>query len=305
MLRLGTFARGSRVLADLLNLLQDRIVGLRRASGADTSALQLAGRDGLYWTSVTAGVADGASVVVDASRDWRSHHVVAKLVRLAAHDQRLHGTAAWKRNDPTVVKVVRLIPDAWTGAGCAVSAGVPSIDATHFGIILDELSPAADRVWLFADSENDGRLTLYNDSGAALHAELFFAGSSATAATSTAPTVPSRLAGDASTTDATWTTILTFSPPASSRETLTGKVSTIRDDGTEGGSWALGFGVRRGASGAPVVGDPEFTLANTDDADFGVRAQASGSDVVVQVKGDAGKNLTWRAEFDVTEARAA
>lgn len=305
MQRLGTFARGSRVLADLLNALQDRIVGLRKASNADGSALALAGRDGLYWTTVTAGVADGASVVIDASRDWRGHHVQAVLVRLPAAAQRLHGADAWRRNDPSVTKVVRTVWDAFTGTGCPVSAGVPTIDATHFGIVLDELSPSADRVWLFADSENDGRLTLYNDSGATLHAELFFGGSSASAASAAAPGVPSRLAGTATTTDATWTTVAgcTSTPAASTGVVYAARVSAIRSDGTEAGGWDLSWRARRGSSGAPVVGTAVFALAEVDDADLDVRAQASGDDVVLQVHGDAAKTFHWRAEIDATEAR--
>lgn len=300
-----TFARGSSVPAATLNALQQRAVGLRRASGAPSGALALAGRDGGYWCTPDTGVADGATAVVDASRDWTGHHLEATFVRLTDDDQRLHGTAAWKRNDPSSSHgiAVRRIDDAVTGSGCALSDGVPTISDGHFGIILDELSAGADRVWLFADSENDGALTLYNDSGATLHAELFVAGASASAQGGGTSSVPGFSAGDVNTTDATWTTILTLSPGVKSTPGLGGTVTAIRDDGTEGGMWTFQARVRRGASGNPVIPTVLFGLTDADGTGWDVRLQVSGSSVVVQVHGEAAKNLTWRAEVQATEAR--
>ena len=80
-------------------------------------------------------------------------------------------------------------------------------------------------------------------------------------------------------------------------------MSAIRDDGTEGGGWSFSVRARRGASGATVVSSPTFSLADADDADFDVRVDLDGDDVVFQVRGDTGKNLTWRAEIDATESR--
>lgn len=300
-----TFARGSSVPAATLNAMQQRAVGLRRASGAPSGALALAGRDGGYWCTPDAGVLDGATAVVDASRDWTLHHLEATFIRLADDDQRLHGTAAWKRNspDPTHAIAVRRIDDAVTGTGCAASDGVPTISSGHFGIILDELSAGADRVFLFADSENDGALTLYNDSGATLHAELFVAGASASAQGGGTSTVPGFSTGGVATTDATWTTILTLSPGVSTGLTLRGSVAAIKSDGTKAGGWDFTVRVRRPSSGNPVTGTAAFSLAEHDGTDWDVRVQTSGATVVVQVQGEAATNITWRAEIAATEAR--
>ena len=297
------FARGSSVPAATLNAMQQRAVGLRRASGAPSGALALAGRDGGYWCTPDAGVLDGATAVVDASRDWTLHHLEAKFIRLGAAAQRTHGADAWKRNDPAQAFAVRVVDDAVTGTGCAASDGVPTISSGHFGIILDELSTGADRVFLFADSENDGALTLYNDTGSALHAELFVAGASASAQGGGTSTVPGFSTGGVATTDATWTTIVTLSPSASSSLGLAGTVGAIRDDGAAGGTWTFQARVLRGASGAPTVPTVLFGLSDHDGTGWDVRVQASGNTVVVQVHGEAATDITWRAEVQATEAR--
>jgi hypothetical protein len=305
MLLITPFARGSSVPAATLNALQQRAVGLRRASGAPSGALALAGRDGAYWCTGDLGLADGTAIVVDAARDWTTHHLEATFVRLTAADQRMHGAAAWKRNDPSATHgiAVRRIDDALTGTGCAASDGVPTISSGHFGIILDELTTGADRVFLFADSENDGALTLYNASGATLHAELFVAGASASAQGGGTSTVPGFSTGDVDTGDAAWTTIVTLSPATSTALVLRGTVAAIRDDATEAGGWEFTVRVRRGAAGNPVTGTAFFTLADHDGTGWDVRAQTSGATVVVQVHGEAAANITWRAEIAATEAR--
>lgn len=307
MQRITTFARSSSVPAATLNAMQDRAVGLRPAStlSAVSGALALAGRDGRYWCTPDAGVADGTIAVVDNTRDWKSHHLEVTFVRLGAADQRLHDTTAnWKRNDPTQAIAVRTIADAWTGVNtAAIVAGVaPVIGAGVFAIILDELSAGADRIFLYA-RESDGALCLYNDSGAALHAELFFAGSSASSSGGGTSTVPGLITGDLDTTDATWTTIATATLAQSSTVTFVCAVSAIRDDGTEGGSWTFTARARRPAAGVPVMGTVLFGLTDSDDATWDVRVQVSGSDVVVQVMGAVGKTVTWRAEVQTTEAK--
>ncbi|MDO9016533.1 MAG: hypothetical protein Q8S73_26650 [Deltaproteobacteria bacterium] len=308
MRRITTFARGSSVPAATLNAMQDRAVGLTRALvdgvAAPTGTLALTGRDGRYWcTPDTTGVLNGAIAVVDNTRDWKSHHVTATFVRLTAAAQRLHGADVWQRNDPAQAIAVRRIEDAWTGVNvAAITAGTPPvIGAGVFAILLDELSAGANRIFLYARS-SDGALCLYNDSGAALHADLFYDGSSASTSDGGASTVPGFLAGDVDTTDATWTTIVTATLAQSSSVTFQGMVSAIRDDGTEGGAFVFSARARRPASGAPVMGATTFTLADFDGTGWDVRVQVSGSDVVVQVQGEAGKNLTWRAEIQTTEA---
>ncbi len=306
MQRAGTFARGSRVPAATLNRIQDEAAGLKTATGTVSGTVALTGRDGRFWSSPDAGVADGAIAVIDASKDWRSHHVRGVFTRLTAAAQRLHGADAWKRNDPTQAIVVRTFEDEWTGVNTvAITAGVaPVIGSGVFAVILDELSAGADRVFLYA-RESDGALCLYNDSGATLHAELDYEGSGASSSTTASPTVPGFLFGDVATTDATWTTVPGCSATLAQSSTVTfqGMVSAIRDDGTEGGSWTFTARARRPASGAPVMGTVFFTLVDADDATWDVRVQVSGSDVVLQVKGAAGKTVTWRGEIQTTEAK--
>lgn len=304
--RITNFSRGSSVPAATLNGMQDEAAGLIAAGGTAPGSLALMGRDGRYWSSPDVGVADGAIAVVDATRDWKSHHLEATFIRLGAAADRLHGADVWKRNDPAQAFAVRTIADAWTGVNAAaISAGTPPvIGAGVFAIILDELGASADRVFLYARS-SDGALCLYNDSGAALHAELFFAGAGASSSGGGTSTVPGFLFGDLDTTDATWTTVPGCSATLaqSSCVTFQGMVSAIRDDGTEGGSWVFAARARRPSSGVPVLGAITFTLADFDGVGWDVRVQVSGSDVVVQVLGEAATNLTWRAEVQTTEAK--
>lgn len=304
--RITNFSRGSSVPATTLNAMQDEASGLIAAGGTVSGSLALTGRDGRYWSSPDAGVADSTIAVVDATRDWKSHHIEATFIRLGAAADRLHGADVWKRNDPAQTFSVRTIADAWTGVNtAAISAGTPPvIGAGVFAILLDELSTGADRIFLYARS-SDGALCLYNDSGSALHAELFFAGSSASGSDGGTSTVPGFLFGDLDTTDATWTTVPGCSATLaqSSCVTFVGAVSAIRDDGTEGGSWTFTARARRPSAGVPVMGTALFGLVDADDATWDVRVQVSGSDVVVQVMGAVGKTITWRAEVQTTEAK--
>lgn len=302
MQRTATYARGSRVLAANLNRAQDEAAGLKRATHATSLSLALAGRDGRYWSSPDAGVLHGAVAVIDDSRDWKSHRVRGTFVRLTAADQRLHDTAAWKRNDPTQGIAVRSFDDGWTGTNTAAVVAAPVIGASVFAIILDELAPSASRVFLYARSD-DGALCLFNDSGATLHAELDVEPSGASASAVGSATVPSLITGDADTTDATWTTLATATLAQSSCVTFAASVSAIRDDGTEGGGWAFTARARRPASGVPVVGTPVVTLAEHDGTGWGVRLVESAGDVLLQVQGEAATNITWRAEMTATEAR--
>jgi len=306
MQRAGTFARGSHIPGATLNRIQDEASGLKTATGTVSGTVALMGRDGRYWSSPDAGVADGAIAVIDVSRDWKSHRVRGAFIRLTAADQRLHDTAAWKRNDPTQAIAVRSFDDGWTGVNTVAIAATPVIGAGVFAIILDELGASADRVFLYARS-SDGALCLYNDSGATLHAELDYEASGVAPTTTlpTGPTVPGSLHGDLDTTDATWTTVPGCSATLaqSSNVTFVGAVSAIRDDGTEGGSWTFTARARRPSAGVPVMGTVLFGLVDADDATWDVRVQVSGSDVVLQVMGAAAKNVTWRAEVQTTEAK--
>ena len=304
MQRAGTFARGSHIPGATLNRIQDEAAGLKTATGTVSGTVALTGRDGRYWSSPDAGVADGAIAVIDASRDWKSHRVRGTFIRLTAADERLHGAAAWKRNDPTQAIAVRSFDDGWTGVNTVAIAAAPVIGAGVFAIVLDELSTGANRAFLYA-RESDGALCLFNDTGSALHAELDYEASGASSSTTASPAVPGFLFGDVDTTDATWTTVPGCSATLaqSSCVTFVGAVSAIRDDGTEGGSWTFTARARRPSAGVPVMGTVLFGLVDADDATWDVRVQVSGSDVVLQVMGAAAKNVTWRAEVQTTEAK--
>lgn len=302
--RVTTFARGSTIPARALNTVQDEMAGLIPASGTVTGTVALTGRDGRYWSSPDAGVADGAVAVVDATRDWKRHRVRGTFVRLTAADQRLHGAAAWKRNDPTQAIAVRSFDDGWTGTNTVAIAAAPVIGSGVFAIILDELSTGADRVFLYA-RESDGALCLFNDTGSALHAELDVEASGASAAGGGTSAVPGFLSGDVDTEDATWTTVpdCTATLAASSSVVFRGMVAAIRDDGTEAGAWTFTVRARRPSSGAPVLGTVLFGLAEHDGTGWDVRVQVSGSDVVVQVHGEAATDITWQVDIETTEAK--
>lgn len=310
MRRRYSFARGSHIPAATLNRIMDEQSGLVRASGAPSAALALLGEDGRYWTTDT-GLADHGVAVVDASVDWRSRSLRGVFTRLTAANERLHDSAAWKRNDPASSSaiVVRTFDDAWTGSNAAPITATPTIGAGVFAVMLDDATGAGDGVWLFARS-TDGALCLLNETNATLHAELRVWGSGVTASAGTAPTVPGLLAGEVETADATWTPVpgCTATLAASSAVTFRGIVSAIRDDGTEGGGWTFSVRARRGASGGVTVGTAVFVLAECDDEtagvpDWHVRVQASGNDVAFQVQGVASKTITWRVEVDSTEAK--
>ena len=115
--------------------------------------------------------------------------------------------------------------------------------------------------------------------------------------------MPGFLHGEAATADATWTTILSATLAQSSTVTFVGAVSAIRSDGAAGGSWTFTARARRPASGVPVMGTALFGLVDFDGTGWDVRVQVSGSDVVVQVHGEAATAITWRAEVQTTEAK--
>ena len=62
MRRPYSFARGSHVPSSTINRIMDEATGLVRATGAPSDARAFTGEDGRSWTTVDAGLADGASV---------------------------------------------------------------------------------------------------------------------------------------------------------------------------------------------------------------------------------------------------
>lgn len=304
MRRVYPFARGSEVGAGPLNRIQDEQLGLVRATGS--AGPLLTGADGRHWTTGGSGLADATIAVVDASVDWRDRRLHGVFLRLAAANQRTGQSAAWQRNDLTATYGIATRPlhDAVTRSGAAVTAGVtPTLGSGVPVAVLDDVPGG--RVYLYARS-TDGALCLYNSTGGLLHAELEVYGSREAPSSGTAPGVPSYLAGDVETTDATWTTVpgCVASLAVSSVVTFRGTVSAIRDNGTEGAAFTFEAAFRRGASGAPVpVGADLFLLVARDDAAFDARIQVVSNDVVVQVHGAASKTMTWRVEIDTTEAR--
>lgn len=314
MYRPFDFARGSHVPSAALDGIQDMMAGLVPATDTanGATAVGLRGADGRWWTTPDAGVPNGQLRVIDTRVDWRNRRVWGSFRRLGAADQRPGQANDHTPNDPAAATAARRF-HGWTGAGgvgaasAAVANGTPPVFADNcYAVLLDELASTALRVYLYA-RPSDGALCVYNASGAALHADLLVWGAAAAPSVGSAPGVPGRLvsADGLETTDATWTTAVTATLAQSSQVTFRVAVSAIRSTGAEGGSWEFSAGFRRPSSGAPVaVGSTLFLLVAADDATWDVRIQVSGSDVVIQVKGAAGKTVRWRVEAATTEARA-
>ena len=312
MRRNATFSRGAHVPSATLNAIQDEQLGLVPASDAadGATAIALRGADGRWWTTPDAGLSDGELRVVDASVDWRNRRVWGSFKNLGAADRRPGQASDHIPNDPAGAVSRRVFED-WTGTGgvgaasATVANGTPPVFADNcFAMLLDEGATSADRVLLYA-RPSDGALCLYNDSGATLHAELLVWGASASPSVAAAPGIPGHLTSpnDFATADATWTTAVTVSPANSSMLTFDVTVAAVRSDGARGGGWKFNATFRRPASGNPAQrGDTVWTLATSDDA-WGVRIQASGADVVIQVQGQAATNIKWRVEADITEVR--
>lgn len=308
MRRNATFSRGAHVPSAVLNTVQDEQLGLIPAT--DAPATLLRGADGRWWTTPDAGVPDGQFRVIDTSVDWRNRWVWGTFRNLGAADRRPGQASDHVPNDPASAVSRRVFED-WTGTGgvgaasATVANGTPPVFADNaFAVLLDEGATSGDRVWLYAHPDT-GALCVYNDSGAALHAELLVWGASASPSVAAAPGVPGRLTSPTgfATTNDTWTTAVTVSPANSSMLTFDVTVAAVRSDGARGGGWKFNATFRRPASGNPVQrGDTVWTLATSDDA-WGVRIQVSGADVVIQVQGQAATTVRWRVEADVTEVR--
>lgn len=174
MRRLSDLYRGSHVRAALLNGLQNEQVGLVAGTENPAAARLLTGADGRYCCTPDAGLANGASVALDDSIDWRDHVVRGDFIRLTSAAQRLDGADAWQMNDPALALAVRRFTNGRLGAGTATPTVLSSTSPT---VIVDELASTAQRVFLYADPD-DGTLRLHNGSGATLHAELFVEGMS-------------------------------------------------------------------------------------------------------------------------------
>ena len=308
MRRNATFSRGAQVPSAVLNTVQDEQLGLIPAT--DAPATLLRGADGRWWTTPDAGVPDGQLRVIDTSVDWRNRWVWGTFRNLGAADRRPGQASDHVPNDPASAVSRRDFED-WTGTGgvgaasATVANGTPPVFADNcFAVLLDEGATSADRVLLYA-RPSDGALCLYNDSGATLHAELLVWGARAAPTAASSAGVPGRVTSPTgfATTNDTWTTAVTVSPANSSMLTFDVTVAAVRSDGARGGGWKFNATFRRPASGNPAQrGDTVWTLATSDDA-WGVRIQASGADVVIQVQGQAATNIKWRVEADITEVR--
>lgn len=319
MRRNADFARGSHVPSAVLDAMQDEQVGLVPATDtADgATAVALRGADGRWWTTPTAGLADGTLRAIDTSVDWRHRRVWGVFRRLGAADQRPGQANDHTPNDPASSVATRRF-EGWTGAGglgaaaATVANGTPpALADDQFAVVLDELGTSADRVYLYA-RPSDGALCVYNDSGATLHAELLVWGARAAASVGATPGVPGRLVSPAGlgTVDDAWTTAVTITPTGPSMLKLCVDASAVRTDGARGGAWRFEAAFRTPAAGTPVqVGNTLWLLEVADDLSGGatvwqVRATVSGADVLLQVKGAAATNVKWRLEAQVVEVRA-
>lgn len=321
MRRNADFARGSHVPSAVLDAMQDEAFGLIPATdvASGATALALRGADGRWWTSPdTTGVADGTLRVLDTSVDWRERRVWGTLRVLGAANRRPGQASDHLLNDPTSGIATRAF-DGWTGTGGKGAAGAtvadgtpPTITDDQFSVILDEGATTADRVWLYA-RPSDGALCLYNDSGAALHAELLVWGARASASLGATPSIPGRLTsavGLATSDGSTWTTAITITPTGPSMLRLRVDASALRADGARGGAWSLECAFRTPTGGPPVqVGDTLWSLEVADDLSgsdtvWKVRLTISGNNVLVQVRGATSTSVKWKVEAAVVEVRA-
>ena len=312
MKRTEDMARGSLVAAVLLNSLQDLAAGVRRATGAPSGSPDVRGSDTVRWaTPDTTGVPDGQIAAVDASIDWRARDVEGRFLRLESAAQRGHGADAWQVNDPTrPIARRRFEGQLGTGGVGAASAVVangtpPTIASGSFAVVVDERATSAQRVYLYA-RPSDGALYLYNASGAALHGELFVAGSGAAGSPPAAgPGVPWRSTSPSGlgTLDDTVTTAVTLSPGAGSAVALDVTAVAVRRDGARSGCWRL-LASFRGGSPPVQLGGETYLVADSNDGWGGASVAISGNDVVVQVQGAAATNVKWFVEVFATTVRA-
>lgn len=318
MRRNANFSRGSHVPSAVLDAMQDEQAGLIPATDvADgATAVALRGADGRWWTSPTAGVADATLRVIDTSVDWRQRRIWGVFRRLGAADQRPGQANDHAPNDPAWTGATRPF-ESWTGGGGVGAAGAvvangtpPALADNQFAAVLDDLGTAADRIYLYA-RPSDGALCVYNDSGAALHAELRVWGAGASASVGASPGVPGRLVSPTGfgTTDDTWMTAITITPTGSNMIKLRVDTSAVRSDGARGGAWSFEAAFRTPVSSTPVqVGNTLWLLEVADDLSgaatvWQVRATVVGADVLIQVKGAVATNIKWRVEAHVVEAR--
>ncbi len=260
MRRNADFARGSHVPSAVLDAMQDEAVGMIPATGNPSGARALRGADGRY-------------VCTPDARVWPTGRSSSSIPRstgatatsggpcAASRPPRSASTATTRgRSTTRRVRWARGGSRGTTGAGglgagaTTVANGTPPVPASgSFAVLVDEGASSADRVWLYA-RPSDGALCLYNDAGAALHAELRVYGSGASPSLGATPGVPGRLVSPAglATTDDTWTTAVTITPTGSSMLTLDVTTSAVRSDGARGGSWRFGAGFRTPASSTPT-----------------------------------------------------
>lgn len=176
--RLTTFTTNSQVPSTTLNALQDRARGQRLASAAATGELSGmaavtgggAGTEARFYATPSGGFPDADITLIDDSIDWRDRYIKNGWDNFGAANVR-----AGQANDYTYdgTLVAHAITSGYTGTGgldaggSAPSAGNPPVSASgKFRIQLQT------SLWLYA-LPSDGKLYLYNATGAAVHGVLW------------------------------------------------------------------------------------------------------------------------------------
>lgn len=111
------------------------------------------------------------------------------------------------------------------------------------------------------------------------------------------------------TADATWTNLYTNGTstnmlmPANSCWTYEAQVAALETDGSAGGGYSIRGVIRRdGAAGATVVATEAQAVIGEDTAAWGgIRALASGNNLLIQVQGAAGTDINWTGTVRVTQ----
>lgn len=105
------------------------------------------------------------------------------------------------------------------------------------------------------------------------------------------------------TTDATWTTVMSIKIPLSVGMGIEAKVIGIKNDASQGANYVLKGTYRNNAGTLSAIGTPTSAHLAEDDAAWDARFNVNGQKVEVQVKGKAATTIRWTARAEKTYVR--
>lgn len=107
-----------------------------------------------------------------------------------------------------------------------------------------------------------------------------------------------KLVGIAATTDATITTIITYTPPAESITAAMVYCTARRDTGGARHAWIYPFGIHQTGGGAAITGTGAAIL-DVGGAGLTITIDASAATARIRVTGIAAQNWDWSATLEV------